>query len=176
MRYGAPKRQNLKSLGKFGLGLKTASSSIGKKFTIITRKDASAAPLEKLAWDLEHVESGNKWEMLKEPVTQTDDFYFSELCGDNGTLVIWSKCDRLLDKDFEEAGGSKEKNAIKTRVNKLRDHLALVFHRFLDPTDSRERNVTITLDGAAVKGMESVLSGEVRAGSSAPCANPEDPD
>lgn len=150
MRYGAPKRQNLKSLGKFGLGLKTASSSIGKKFTIITRKDASA-PLEKLAWDLEHVESENKWEMLKEPITPADDFYFSELCGDKGTLVVWSKCDRLLDKDYEEAGGTKEKNAIRTRVNKLRDHLALVFHRFLDPTDNRERNVSITLDGTAVQ-------------------------
>jgi hypothetical protein len=150
MRYGAPKRQNLKSLGKFGLGLKTASSSIAKKFTIITRNDASA-PLEKLAWDLEHVEAENKWEMLKEPITQADDFYFSELCGDKGTLVIWSKCDRLLDKDYEEPGGSKEKNAIRARVNKLRDHLALVFHRFLDPKDNRERDVSIILDDVAVQ-------------------------
>ena len=40
MRYGAPKRANLKSLGKFGLGLKTASSSICKKFSIVS-KDTS---------------------------------------------------------------------------------------------------------------------------------------
>jgi hypothetical protein len=148
MRYGAPRRKNLKSLGKFGLGLKTASSSIAKKFTVITRKDPDA-PLQKLAWDLEHVEAENKWEMLREPVTSADEYKFSELCGPKGTLLVWSKCDRLLDKDYE-AGDIKEKRAIKTRVTKLRDHLALVFHRFLDPNDDRERNVTITLDGEPV--------------------------
>ena len=63
MRYGAPKRQNLKSLGKFGLGLKTASSSICLHFAVISRKEPSAR-LSKLAWDLEHVEAENRWEML----------------------------------------------------------------------------------------------------------------
>ena len=42
MRYGAKARANLASLGKFGLGLKTASSSVCICFTVISRNSASA--------------------------------------------------------------------------------------------------------------------------------------
>ena len=55
MRYGAPARANKASLGKFGLGLKTASSSICLKFTVITRLSPDDT-FSKLAWDLQHVE------------------------------------------------------------------------------------------------------------------------
>ena len=131
MRYGAPKRTNLKSLGKFGLGLKTASSSICLKFSLISRNEADAA-LEKLAWDLQHVETENTWEMLKEPVASQELHYFDELCGDTGTLVVWSKCDRLLSRDYEQpGGGAQERKAVSSRIAKLREHIALVFHRFL---------------------------------------------
>jgi len=130
MRYGAPKRTNLKSLGKFGLGLKTASSSICLKFSLISRNEADAA-LEKLAWDLQHVETENTWEMLKEPVASQELHYFDELCGDTGTLVVWSKCDRLLSRDYEQPGGAQERKAVSSRIAKLREHIALVFHRFL---------------------------------------------
>ena len=41
MRYGAKVRENLASLGKFGLGLKTASSSICLKYSLISRTEAS---------------------------------------------------------------------------------------------------------------------------------------
>jgi hypothetical protein len=150
MRYGAPKRTNLKSLGKFGLGLKTASSSICLKFALISRKD-SEAPLEKLAWDLEHVEVENKWEMLAESVTAKEQNYYDELCGDTGTLVVWSKCDRLLTRDYEQPGGTHERKAVSARVEKLREHIALVFHRYLDPKDSRYGTVIIRINGEPVQ-------------------------
>ena len=150
MRYGAPRRANPKSLGKFGLGLKTASSAICLKFSLISRNTSDAA-LEKLAWDLQHVESTNKWEMLKEPVTPEEASYFEELCGETGTLLIWSKCDRLLSKDYQQAGGTQERNAVTARVKKLREHVGLVFHRFLDPADSRCPNTVIRINDEPVQ-------------------------
>lgn len=150
MRYGAPIRQNLKSLGKFGLGLKTASSSICLHFALVSREKLGA-PLSKLAWDLEHVEEQNRWEMLEEPVNRTEEHYFNELCGEKGTLVVWSKCDRLLSKSYEEAGGSAERRAVTHRVEKLREHIALVFHRFLDPSETGYSTVTITVNDVAVQ-------------------------
>jgi hypothetical protein len=150
MRYGAPKRSNIKSLGKFGLGLKTASSSICLKFTIVTRT-SSEASLIKLAWDLEHVQSNNAWEMLKEPVTQDDEQRFSDLCGDRGTLLIWSKCDRLLSKDYEQAGGTQERRAVTSRVEKLRDHISMIFHRYLNASNPEYANVAISVNGKWVK-------------------------
>jgi hypothetical protein len=150
LRYGAARRANLKSLGKFGLGLKTASSSICLKFALISRADANA-PLEKLAWDLEHVQDINKWEMVREPVTPTEQHYFNELCGEIGTLVVWSKCDRLLSKDYEQPGGAAERRAVTARVEKLREHVALVFHRYLNPADTHHTTVAITINGHLVE-------------------------
>lgn len=150
MRYGAPARKNLASLGKFGLGLKTASTSVCLRLTVISRTDPSA-PYAKLAWDLEHVEKENEWTMLREPVTADEEEWFEELCGTKGTLVIWSKCDRLLSKEYEEPGGSQEQSAIRRLSERLREHVALIYYRFLDPSDTRERNVTIRVDGIEVE-------------------------
>lgn len=148
MRYGAPERENLESLGKFGLGLKTASSSVCLKFTLISRKGASQQ-LEKLAWDLEHVATKKRWEMLQEPVTETEQEMFDELCGVQGTLVIWENCDRILMKDYEP-GSTKEKGAINRLAESLDRHLSLVYHRFLDKTDDRERDIDLSINQSKV--------------------------
>ncbi len=129
MRYGAEARENLSSLGKFGLGLKTASSSICLCFTLISRKKNSDT-LNKLSWDLEHVEETNRWEMVRSEITPDEEEMFEELCGDKGTLVIWSNCDRLLPKDYIDPGGTKEKAAIKRLTDRLTDHLSLIYYRF----------------------------------------------
>lgn len=141
MRYGAPERENPESLGKFGLGLKTASSSVCLKYTLISRKSPDQE-LAKLAWDLEYVAKQKKWEMLKESVTPDEQEMFEELCGNNGTLLIWEKCDRILTKDYEP-GSAKEQAAIKRLAESLVKHLSLVYHRFVDLADDRERNVSI---------------------------------
>ncbi len=150
MRYGAPVRANLASLGKFGLGLKTASSSVCRRFALISRKSPDA-PLAKLAWDLDHVEETGKWEMRADPIEQHEADAFDELCGDKGTLVVWSKCDRLLTKNYDEPGGANEQAAIKRLRSSLKEHIALIYHRFLDPTDARQRNVLITVNNETVE-------------------------
>ena len=150
MRYGAPVRKNLASLGKFGLGLKTASSSVCRRFAIISRKNPDA-PLNKLAWDLDHVEGTGRWEMLRDPVDPHEQEAFDELCGDKGTLVVWSNCDRMLSKHYDEPGGTKEQSAVKRLRKSLIGHLALIYHRFLDEADTRERHITISVNDEAVE-------------------------
>ncbi len=148
LRYGAPERETPESLGKFGLGLKTASSSVCLKYTIISRKTPDQE-LAKLAWDLDHVAQKEKWEMLREPITADEREMFDELCGGKGTLVIWEKCDRILTKDYEP-GSTQEKNAINRLAESLAKHLSLVFHRFLDKTDNRERDIDILINQSPV--------------------------
>lgn len=150
MRYGAPVRKNLASLGKFGLGLKTASSSVCRHFAIISRKDPEA-PLSKLAWDLDHVEDTGRWEMRRDSVEPHEQETFEDLCGDKGTLVVWSKCDRMLSKNYDEPGGAKEQAAIKRLRKGLMEHLALIYHRFLDKEDTRERHVTMSVNDEVVE-------------------------
>ncbi len=145
LRYGAPERENLASLGKFGLGLKTASSSVCRRFTVISRRSPDAS-LTKLAWDLDHVESTGKWEMLREALEPHEEEAWEELCGDKGTLVVWSKCDRLLSKNYDEPGGTKEQGAIKRLRISLKAHIGLIYHRFLATDDDRQRNIKITVN------------------------------
>lgn len=149
MRYGAPERENKESLGKFGLGLKTASSSVCLRYTVISRNSPEQS-LAKLTWDLDHVANAQAWEMLKEPVTKDEQDVFEEMCGPTGTLVIWEKCDRILTKEYEP-GSTQERSAVTRLADSLSKHLSLVFHRFLDSGDSRERNVDIVVNQQLVE-------------------------
>lgn len=150
MRYGAKERDNLASLGKFGLGLKTASSSVCLKFSLISRNDINS-PLKKLSWDLDHVKKHDSWEMLEEEVSAEEKDRFTQYCGDKGTLVIWAKCDRLLKKHYQVPGGTQEKQAVTRLSTKLSEHVALVYYRFLDKNDTRAQNISIYINGSQVK-------------------------
>lgn len=150
MRYGAAVRTNLASLGKFGLGLKTASSSVCRHYTVMSRR-SKAQSIAKLAWDLDHVTDVNRWEMLRDSVSDEEQERFDELIGDHGTMVVWKKCDRILDKEYTAPGGTHEMNALKRKSRSLNNHCSLVYYRFLDTTDKRERDVQITVDGEDVR-------------------------
>ena len=152
LRYGAPKRSDEKSLGKFGLGLKTASSSICKRFDVISRK-SSKDQLAKLGWDVDVVAKENAWVNIKDPVTSEDRQNFDEYCGDTGTLVIWSNCDQLLGTNYQEPGGSQEQRAITSLKKKLKAHIALTYHKFLAESDKSQPNIQVWLNGEAVEGF-----------------------
>ncbi|MDC0048735.1 ATP-binding protein [Verrucomicrobia bacterium] len=152
MRYGSDQRKDQKSLGKFGLGLKTASSSICRRFSLIS-KNKVRTELEKVTWDLDVVNANNSWDLLHEKnVSEEDQKRFEELCGKKtGTLVVWENCDRLLQADYEDPGGTKEQQAMKRRIKKLKDHCALVFHKFLNPKEKNFSNVNITMNWEPVE-------------------------
>lgn len=152
LRYGAPKRSDEKSLGKFGLGLKTASSSICKRFDVISRRSGNE-PLSKLGWDIDVVSKENSWVNIKDPISEEDEKNFKDYCGDNGTLVVWSNCDQLLGKVYDEPGGAKEQRAISNITDKLGNHIALTYHKFLSKEDDSQPNVEIFLNGKAVEGF-----------------------
>ena len=149
MRYGSPERENKASLGKFGLGLKTASTAICICLTVISKR--AGGELSKLSWDLDYVAEKNDWLMIEEPITHEEAEKFEELCGDHGTLVVWSKCDRLLSKQNLEPGGSEEMRAISRLKAKLVEHFSLIYHRYLDSKDDRARNISITLDDKKIE-------------------------
>ena len=107
-------------LGRFGLGLKTASFSMGRRLTVVTSngKETSAC-----RWDLDHIETSGKWE-LQEGIHEADSPLISFLeSRKNGTTILISNVDRV-----------RLKNAADSSAPMLRDiteHLGLVFHRFL---------------------------------------------
>ena len=89
-------------LGRFGLGLKTASFSMAKKLLVVSKKNSIVSNAE---WDLDMVAFEDKWE-----VSEYDELEISEILEsvntythynnwEQGTLIIISELDRLIDED-----------------------------------------------------------------------------
>ena len=68
-----------------------------------------------------------------------------------GTLVIWENLDRLI------SGSIDQISEITEKLSPLNDHLALVFHRFINPEHKNERKIIIKLNGYKVKEIDPFL-------------------
>ncbi len=131
MRYGSDERPDPMSLGKFGLGLKTASTAFCRKLSVIS-KASKDGEISKATWDLDHVVTVGEWQLLLPEPNIDDDEYFQEYVGSGpGTLVVWENIDRLL-KDYADPSGHPARTALKIRVDKLKDHISMTYQRFLD--------------------------------------------
>ncbi|VWD54720.1 hypothetical protein BLA39750_06564 [Burkholderia lata] len=150
MRYGSKARTNPASLGKYGLGLKTASTAFCKRLSVISRPDGDTAPLM-ATWDLYHVAQTKKWALLLSDECDPEALDLLERVapGRSGTVVLWEKVDRLI-KDYSSPSGKPAQKALKAKEDILRQHLAMVYQRFLDPNDSRAQGVSIELNSKSI--------------------------
>lgn len=154
MRYGAAERVNCHSLGKFGLGLKTASTSCCRRLKVCSRNSPSDDILCAV-WDLDFIaSSGNKngeWLLrFEQPMgADLDDFECCAADG-SGTTVIWENCDRILSKRYSNPTTDAYQRAFDRTVESLRFHLSMTFQRFLDSTDERAANIALYLNGEQV--------------------------
>ena len=146
MKYGSKERANRKSLSKFGLGLKTASTSFCKCLSLISRGDDRK--IRKIQWDLDYIAEVNRWKpKTMEPSQSEIKILESVAAGGTGTLVMWEKVDRLLAKGLEDYSGKTAiNNAVKTKKERLRTHLGVTFQRYLDREDTRCPNIDISID------------------------------
>lgn len=115
-----------RDLGRFGMGLKTASFSQCKKLTCITKKVDYA--LLKRCWDIDYINETNEWQLLD---YVSDDIFLENIENQkSGTLVIWEKLDRLIGK--ADIHNESVKNAFYEEMINVKNHLALVFHKFIE--------------------------------------------
>lgn len=105
-------------LGRFGLGLKTAALSQCRRLTVASLKDSQ---LSIARWDLDECDRLGTW-WLQFPQQQSVPSELIERLNEqgHGTAVILEELDRL-----DAAGGDRA-------VLDAGDHLALVFHRFIN--------------------------------------------
>lgn len=107
-------------LGRFGLGMKTASFSQCRKLTVVSRKNTETTAF---TWDLDLVVNENKWHVIERD--DIHDIPCFEHLGDQGTLIVWEKVDRLTGNR-----GSGRVNYERV-ISEAQEHLQLVFHRYL---------------------------------------------
>lgn len=155
MQFGSsnPKAKRLADdLGRFGLGLKTASISQCRQFTVVTRKNSIVSGC---AWDYDHLGEDNifKWEV--ELIDEQELASGSKLRNlldnrvrdfESGTVVLWENLDRL-----SQSGRLSEKEHQFNRLMlETRRHLELVFHRFLSTEPGHNRFQIFINDDALV--------------------------
>lgn len=123
-----------KDLGRFGLGLKTATFSQCKRLTVVSKHKGSIAAR---CWDLDVIVEQNKWCLLKSVPQEYID-KVNQL--ESGTLVVWEKLDRVISEKDKKA-----EHNFNNKKNHVRNHLSLTFHRFIE-----SNRLTIRIGGIPV--------------------------
>jgi hypothetical protein len=125
-------------LGRFGLGLKTASLSQARRVTVVTR---NAGVTSALSLDVDVVASSGWIAEVPDPLPDHP-FVQRALAIDQGTVILIDRMDAL--------GGltSLDKESFYLRLQDVRAHLGMVFHRFLG---GDARRVALALNDREIK-------------------------
>lgn len=131
-----------KDLGRFGLGLKTASFSQCKRLTVRT-KTKSGGKFTR-CWDLDYVTQCREWRLLKS-IGSESEARLGDFDGQaNGTVVLWENLDRLVANNQVENRAQQDR--FNQRAEHVIEHVAMIFHRFLE----RPRGPALWVNGDRV--------------------------
>jgi hypothetical protein len=144
MRYGSRRDYRNGNLGKFGLGLKTASLSQCRRLTVATRT-TSRGPIRIRRWDLDQVQLTDSWEVERVLPSSAPSFLVAPLKSRRGTVVMWEKLDRLF--EYADPDGPYALRALEAGSEAIAEHLAMVFHRFLSGETRGRRRLRIVFNG-----------------------------
>lgn len=149
MQYGSKNpldNRSINDLGRYGLGLKTASLSQCRKLTVISKKNNSISGCQ---WNLDHIKKQQSWSLIilnYQEILKYPNFNKLNLLK-SGTLVIWQD----LDKFF-----LKNRNISSVIANKCIEtsaHLSLVFHRYLNGEKGLVK-IDIKINDKSIKGKD----------------------
>lgn len=132
---GPSERRQADDLGRFGMGMKTASFSQCRRMTVLTRQSTVTSTAR---WDLDEVSRRDEWYVSRPPASEVP---WSDLVGETGTLVVWQTLDRIV----TGADDGTDSRAFTRRVSEAASHLEMVFHRFLE-REGGHRTIRITVN------------------------------
>lgn len=154
MRHGSRNPGDARSagdLGRFGLGLKTASLSQCRRLTVVSKHEGQ---ISARCWDLEVVQTEKRWVVVVPSERDLKDLpLYSEFSALNsGTLVVWHVLDRLM------SGSVRPSEEMTARMAGLHRHLSFVFHRYTRREGSH-MPVQITVNGLRLDDIDPFLKG-----------------
>lgn len=153
MQYGSQSPMETRDkfdLGRFGLGLKTASLSQCRTLTVVSKQHDTIIGR---CWDIDHVVKTGSWSLLVLDKTEISKLPNIERLEqyESGTLVVWQNLDRMMmgEVDFSKSLGRK--------MDDVRNHLSLVYHRYL-AGESGIKRLKIMLNGVKLIPADPFLS------------------
>lgn len=159
MRYGAEREYDDADLGKFGLGLKTASMSQCQRLSVASRWNPDRADLSAYAWDLDHISKTNRWEILPIERNGMGPAIRQPLKDHTGTVVLWQKLDRIL--GYKQPYGEMARKRLSQMCRDVEVHLGMVFHRFL-AGEVRRKSFKLMLNGNEILPWDPFCKGEAK--------------
>jgi hypothetical protein len=147
MRYGTRRTYVRGDLGRYGLGLKTASLSQCRSVTVVSRTKAATSRVAARMLDLDVVEEWDDW-LIVDPDKDRDLYRaMAKLSDGGGTVVLWRDLDRVLPEKKPDGGWARRR--LETLASRTAEHLGMVFHRYLE--GSVGGGLTITVNGEKVR-------------------------
>ncbi len=147
MKYGSQRESyDSHDLGRFGLGLKSASLSQCKKLTVVSKNDGMISAFR---WDLDIVLEN--WDCLELDELEIKELPKIDLLDivEQGTIVIWQE----FDIAYKKSNGHV-REILSEEVEETQKHLSLVFHRFIN----RPFNpVKIYINDDRIRGLDPFL-------------------
>lgn len=137
-------------LGRFGLGLKTASLSQCRKLTVISLKGGQ---LSARCWDIDLIAERDDWILyvLEDDEIEWLPFIKNLKAQGHGTIVLWQQLDRVA------AGERNIQDALSGKMDIVRLHLALVFHKYLSG-ETNQNKIEIRMNENPVSAFDPFFS------------------
>ncbi len=153
MQIGSPKNLTRTSLSVYGMGLKAASMSFSRKFSVVSRSSPGAAM--SASWDLD-TQIENPWTILFGEAHESQVRKLDRLIGENpGTLVTWEKADfKDAILDHRKIRGRKPSSV----EDEVTNYLSMIFHRFIEGTAKGYLPVQIFVNGKQLDAFNPVTS------------------
>lgn len=149
LRYGTRRSYSKNHLGRFGLGLKTASLGQCRCMTVVSRTKEKPGRLEIRRWDLAYIGEADSWDALKLDSAECRSESTAPLVDTSGVVVFWEKLDRIL--NYRDPSGGWAKESFARLCKEIEEHLAMVFHRFLSGEAKRKLPLHIFINGNPVE-------------------------
>ena len=147
LRFGSRRTYESGQLGRYGLGLKTASLSQARSVTVLSRPVDRKRPVWR-SLDLDLIAELDEWILAENPRDRAIAQSEKMLGTGTGTVVIWQNLDRVLPPSGADSGWAKRR--FEVLIGKTQRHLALVFHRFLTGENKAPR-INIRVNGDKVR-------------------------
>lgn len=148
LRFGTRRSYGHGELGRYGLGLKTASLSQCRALTVVTRSSKSTVRTCARTLDLDVIDDWDQWVVVDPP---SGDRWIQRarqwLAEGTGTVVLWQALDRVLPEKRPEGGWARRR--LDSLATRTAEHLGIVFHRFLEE-GSEGSQLVITVNGQKV--------------------------
>lgn len=142
MKIGHQRDYDEADLGKFGYGLKGAAWSQADRLTVVSKVSGKVQTL--LTWDKDHLAKTRRWELLTNPVAPEHESAVE--LGESGTAVLLTQMRPTLEP---VKGKGIEPYALE--LAGIKDHLELVFHRYLEGKVPGRSKVVIQLEGESLR-------------------------